>query len=217
MQHGKDVILLGAPGAGKGTQAKILSQELGILHISTGDILRANVAAGTELGAKAKGHMDRGDLVPDDLIVDMVAARLQEDDCANGVLLDGFPRTLPQAEALTRVLEQTGRGEARALAIEVTEEELVRRLSGRRVCRDCAHVFHVDNLPEGQVSCPDCGGGLYQRSDDSPEPIRQRLQVYARQTEPLLEYYEEQGELLRVEGTGTPEGVAERALAALRS
>jgi len=217
MAVGKDTIMLGAPGAGKGTQAKILSQELGILHVSTGDILRANVAGGTELGAKAKAYMDRGDLVPDDLIVDMVRARLQEDDCAHGVLFDGFPRTLPQAEALTQVLQETGRGEARVVAIEVAEEELVRRLSGRRVCRGCGHISHVDSLPPGQVTCPDCGGELYQRSDDSPEPIRQRLQVHAKQTEPLLEYYGSRGGLLRVDGTGPPESVAERALTALRS
>jgi adenylate kinase len=215
--RGRDIILLGAPGAGKGTQAEILSQALGVLHLSTGDILRANVAAGTELGAKAKAYMDQGDLVPDGVVVDMVANRLREADCAHGVLFDGFPRTLPQAEALTRVLEEMGRGKARALAIEVGEEELIGRLSGRRVCRGCARIFHVDSLPAGQATCPDCGGELYQRSDDSPEPIRQRLRVYAKQTEPLLAYYESQGGLSRVDGTGTPERVAERALAVLGS
>jgi len=214
---GKDIILLGAPGAGKGTQAEILSQGLSLRHVSTGDILRANVAGGTELGTQAKAYMDRGDLVPDGLIVDMVRARLQEDDCAKGVLFDGFPRTLAQAEALSQVLQETGRGEPRVVAIEVPENELIRRLSGRRVCRDCGRISHVDSLPAEQVTCADCGGGLYQRSDDLPEPIRQRLQVYAKQTEPLLAYYESRGGLLRVDGTGTPEGVAQRALAALGS
>jgi adenylate kinase len=190
--------------------------ELGLLHLSTGDALRAAVAAGTELGAKAKGYMDRGDLVPDGLIVDLVAERLQEDDCADGVLFDGFPRTLPQAEALSRVLVGGGRAEPRVLAIEVPEAELVRRLSGRRTCRACAHIFHVDSLPAGATACPDCGGELYQRADDSPEPVGQRLQVYARQTAPLLEYYEGLGVLVRVDGAGAPEEVAGRALAGLR-
>ena len=217
MSVGRDVILLGAPGAGKGTQAKILAERLDILHISTGDILRAAVAAGTELGLKAKTYMERGDLVPDDLIVGMVAERLKEEDCANGVLFDGFPRTLPQAEALTKVLAAMGRGEARVVAIEVPEAALVHRLSGRRTCRSCAHIFHLDTLSPGQAECPDCSGELYQRPDDAAEPIRQRLQVYAAQTEPLLAYYAHRGGLSRVDGVGAPEEVAGRSLSALSS
>jgi adenylate kinase len=217
MPAAKDLILLGAPGAGKGTQAKVLTEELCLLHLSTGDILRAAVAAGTELGEQAKGYMDRGDLVPDELIVGLVAERLRAPDCADGVLFDGFPRTLPQAEALSRVLGEMGRGEAKVVAIEVPEEVLIRRLSGRRTCRDCAHIFHVDTLPAGQANCPDCGGELYQRADDQPEAIGQRLKVYAKQTEPLLAYYDQRGGLFRLDGTGDPQAVAERTLAALRS
>ena len=213
----RDVILLGAPGAGKGTQAKLLSQELGILHISTGDILRGAVAAGTPLGKAAREYMDRGDLVPDDLMVDLVADRLGREDCAAGVLLDGFPRTLPQAEALASVLGTMARGEGVALAIDVPDEELVRRLSSRRTCRACAGTFSLDSLPAETSDCPQCGGELYQRADDAPEAVAQRLRVYAAQTKPLLDYYQERGRLIRVNGVGTIEEIAGRALAALRT
>jgi len=209
-----DVILLGAPGAGKGTQAKLLSQELGILHISTGDILRAAVAAGTPLGRSAQAYMDRGDLVPDEVIVGLVGDRLQEADCADGVLFDGFPRTLPQAEALTRVLAEQGRAEPKVLAIEVGEEELVRRLSGRRTCRTCAGIFSLEAL-SGATACPKCGGELYQRADDAAESVAQRLRVYAAQTAPLLDYYAARGALRRVEGQGAVDEIARVALAAL--
>lgn len=207
--------MLGPPGAGKGTQAEILAGKLSIVHISTGDILRAAAAAGTPLGNAAKEYMDRGDLVPDDLMVDLVAERLQEEDCAAGVMLDGFPRTLPQAEALTRVMQESERGEPTVLAIDVAEEELVRRLSGRRVCRECAKILHIDTLPTGTTRCPDCGGEIYQRADDAPEPVKQRLEVYTRQTEPLLAYYETRGNLVRVNGLGDPGDIARRALALL--
>jgi adenylate kinase len=211
------VVLLGPPGAGKGTQAQIIAGHLGVPAISTGDIFRANVSGQTELGKEAKVYMDRGDLVPDDLIVGIVADRLQAPDCANGVLFDGFPRTLPQAEALSRVLGEMGRGEAKVVAVEVPEAELIRRLSGRRTCRGCAHIFHVDSLPEGQAACPDCNGELYQRDDDQAEAIAQRLRVYAKQTEPLLEYYDRRGGLVRVDGTGDPQDVAARARTGLGS
>lgn len=210
-----DIILLGPPGAGKGTQAEILAGKLNIVHVSTGDILRAAAAAGTPLGNAAKAYMDRGDLVPDDLMVDLVAARLQEDDCADGVMLDGFPRTLPQAEALIRVMQESQRGEPTVLAIDVPEEELVRRLSGRRVCRDCARILHIDTLAPGATECPDCGGEIYQRADDAPEPVKQRLQVYTRQTEPLLAYYEPRGSLVTVDGLGDPGDIARRAVGLL--
>lgn len=213
-----DTILLGAPGAGKGTQATALVAEFGLLHVSTGDILRAAVAAGTELGALAKQYMDGGDLVPDDVIIGIVEERLQEQDCAGGVLFDGFPRTLPQAEALAGVCGKLGRGEPTVLAIEVPEEELVRRLSGRRVCRRCAGTYAIDRLPEGSTECsdPDCNGEIYQRDDDAPESVQQRLRVYEKQTAPLLEYYRQRGSLVTVDGTGAPESVAERALSALK-
>jgi len=159
--------------------------------------------------------MERGDLVPDDLMVDLVADRLQQPDCAAGVLLDGFPRTLPQAEALTRVVAEGERGEPAVLAIDVPEGELVRRLSGRRICRECGKITHIGELPAGTTRCPDCGGEIYQRADDAPEAVAQRLQVYARQTAPLLAYYEERGTLVEVEGVGEPEEVAQRALDAL--
>ena len=209
------VILLGAPGAGKGTQAKLLVGELHILHISTGDILRAAVAAGTSLGKAAQAYMDRGDLVPDDLMVDLVAERLQHEDCATGVLLDGFPRTVAQAQALSKVLAEAGRGEAVALAIEVPEDELVRRLSARRTCRGCGGTFGVESLPESGA-CLKCGGETYQRADDAPEAVAQRLRVYAAQTAPVLDYYQERSSLLSVDGVGSVEEIAGRALAALR-
>jgi adenylate kinase len=209
-----DVILLGAPGAGKGTQATRISGELGLLHVSTGDILRAAVAAGTPLGKSAQEYMDRGDLVPDEVIVGVVAERLQEADCAGGVLFDGFPRTLPQAEALTQVLAEQGRAEPKVLAIEVAEAALVRRLSERRTCPACAGIFSVDALG-GAPECPKCGGELYQRADDAPESVAQRLRVYAAQTAPLLDYYAARGSLRRVDGEGAVEEIARAALAAL--
>jgi adenylate kinase len=160
--------------------------------------------------------MNRGDLVPDELMVDLVEERLQQADTADGVMLDGFPRTLPQAEALTEVMEASGRGEFVVLAVEVPEQELVRRLSGRRVCRSCGKITHVDGLPAGATACPQCGGEIYQRDDDAPEAVAQRLRVYARQTEPLLAYYEERRNLVTVDGVGDPGQIAERALDALR-
>jgi adenylate kinase len=212
-----DIILLGAPGAGKGTQAQIVSRELGIPHVSTGDILRGAVAVGTPLGKAAREYMDRGDLVPDELMVGLVADRLREGDVAKGVLLDGFPRTLPQAEALTKVLADSERGEPLVLAVDVPEEELVRRLSSRRTCRGCAGTFSLDALEGEGAKCPACGGELYQRADDAPEAVTQRLRVYAAQTAPLLDYYEARGNLVRVDGVGAVEAIAERALTALRA
>jgi adenylate kinase len=211
-----NIVLLGAPGAGKGTQAERLAERLGIPHISTGDMLRAARAEGTELGRKAARYMDAGELVPDEVIVGVALERLQRPDCAGGFLLDGFPRTLAQAEALTEALEQATKRLAVVLNLDVSEEEVVRRLSSRRVCRECDKVLSLlsGELQEGDP-CPACGGEVYQREDDRPEVIRERLAVYRRQTEPLIDYYAGQGVLRTVESLGTPDEVDERVQAAL--
>ncbi len=214
-----NVVLLGAPGAGKGTQAKMLSDQLAVPHISTGDILRGAVAEGTELGAKAKGYMDRGELVPDDLVIAIAGERLAQDDCARGFVLDGFPRTVPQAEALGRAMDELGREPLLVVNLAVEEDEIVRRLSGRRLCRDCDGIFHIDDegvTDGGPCPDPDCEGELYQRSDDRPEAIRERLAVYREQTEPLIDYYSKRGVLVDVPGEGSPDEIAERLLPAVR-
>lgn len=213
-----NVVLLGAPGAGKGTQAKMLSQRLGVPHISTGDILRGAVAADTELGRQAKGYMDRGELVPDELVIAIARERLREADCAPGFVLDGFPRTVPQAEALGEVMADLGRAPLLVVNLTVDEDEIVRRLSGRRLCRGCDGIYHIDDEgveDGGACPSPDCEGELYQRSDDQPEAIRERLAVYRRQTEPLIDYYDERGLLVNVEGEGSPEDIAGRLYAAV--
>lgn len=213
-----NVVLLGAPGAGKGTQAKLLSQRLGVPHISTGDILREAVAAGTDLGRQAKSYMDRGELVPDELVIAIARERLAQDDCGRGFLLDGFPRTVAQAEALDEVMEELQREPLIVVNLTVDEDEIVRRLSGRRLCRGCDGIYNIaDEGVEDGGKCPDpnCGGELYQRSDDRPEAIRERLAVYRRQTEPLIEYYAARGLLVNVEGEGSPEDIAERLHAAV--
>ena len=181
------LILLGPPGAGKGTQAKRLASGLGAPQISTGDILRQAVSDGTELGRKAKSFMDRGALVPDEVVIGIIEERLRRHDCARGYILDGFPRTLPQAEALLRTLTSIQASLDRVLSIEVPEEELVKRLAGRRVCRACGYMYHVKTNPARQAGvCDKCGGSLYQRDDDKEETIRHRLRVYREQTEPLI-------------------------------
>lgn len=196
-------ILLGPPGAGKGTQAKMLAERYGIPQISTGDILRAAVGAGTPLGREAKAYMDRGALVPDEVVIGIVRDRLAEPDCQGGYLLDGFPRTLEQAEALTRMLQQMKAPLPRVVNLEVSEEELVRRLSGRRTCKACGELFHVEfHPPRARATCDTCGGDLIQREDDREETIRRRLEVYRKQTEPLIGYYQAQGVLKRVRGLG---------------
>jgi adenylate kinase len=211
------VILLGPPGAGKGTQAAVLTREAGLQHVSTGDILRAAVQAGTELGRSAKAYMDRGELVPDGVIIGIVEERLTHDDCAGGVLFDGFPRTLPQARALGELMDRLGRAEPLVLAIDVPSEEIIRRLAGRRVCRKCGGTYNVESLPEGTTTCPaeGCDGELYRRDDDAPDAVAQRLRVYVEQTEPLLTFYRERGALTLVPGTGSPDEVAHEALEAL--
>lgn len=197
------VILLGPPGAGKGTQAKMLVEELGVPQISTGDILRQAVADGTPLGREAKGYMDRGALVPDEVVIGIIRDRLAQGDCGRGYILDGFPRTVAQAEALGKTLEAAGGSLDHVLSLQVDEEELVKRLSGRRTCGACGAMFHVTfNPPKREGTCDGCGGALIQREDDREETVRRRLQVYGEQTAPLIAYYERRGLLRRVPGQG---------------
>jgi adenylate kinase len=210
-----NLVLLGPPGAGKGTQAAHLVQDFGLPYIATGDILRAAVKQGTELGKKAKEYMDAGDLVPDDVIVGVVAERLQEDDTRDGFILDGFPRTIPQAEALDRSIEAMGRRLNAVLCIEVPDDELVQRISGRRICPD-GHVYHVDfDPPKREGVCDHDGSKLEQRSDDVPDKVRRRLEVYHDQTAPLVEYYDQRGLLHRFDGTRSPEEVRDHIRATL--
>ncbi|MBQ8091836.1 MAG: adenylate kinase [Pyramidobacter sp.] len=195
------IILVGPPGAGKGTQAEKIVAKYDVAHISTGDILRANVKAGTELGKKAKSYMDAGGLVPDDVIVGMMRGRLAEDDCRNGFILDGFPRTVPQAEALTELLADMGLKLDGVILLDVDDETVVERLCGRRMCKSCGRIFHVSFKPSSKGNlCDECGGELYQRDDDKESVIRQRLAVYHSQTAPLVDYYGKAGLLLRVPG-----------------
>lgn len=203
-----DLILLGPPGAGKGTQAGRIVQEYGIPHVSTGDILRAAVKNHTVMGLEAKRYMDAGELVPDAVVIGIVKDRLQEPDTAAGFLMDGFPRTIPQAEALDATLLTIGRGVTKALAILVDEEDLIKRLTGRRVCRDCQAPFHLVFNPSGAEGvCDSCGGELYQRDDDNEATVRNRLAVYNQQTEPLIAYYDAQGVLARIDGEKAPDVV----------
>lgn len=203
-----NLIFLGPPGAGKGTQAKKIYAELKLPQISTGDILRAAIAKGTELGKKAGPLMKEGKLVPDELVVGIVQERIQEPDCAQGFLLDGFPRTIPQAEALEQMLSGMGKRIDAVVSLEVPDEVLVERLTGRRTCPQDNSVYHVtDNPPERPGFCDKCQGGLVQRPDDRPEAIRTRLQAYVSQTEPLKAYYRGKGLLRPVNGVGTPAGI----------
>ncbi len=212
-----NLILLGPPGAGKGTQASRIVAEYGIPHISTGDILRGAVKNQTQMGLEAKRYMDAGELVPDSVVIGIVKDRLQEPDTAKGFLMDGFPRTIPQAEALDEALKALDRAVTKVLALLVDEEELILRLTGRRICRDCQTPYHVEyNKPAKEGVCDKCGGELYQRDDDSEATVRNRLEVYRAQTEPLIAYYDAQGLVARVDGTGnTPDGVYEEIREAL--
>ena len=196
------IIMLGAPGAGKGTQAKQIAAKYNIPHISTGDIFRANIKNGTELGKKAKEYMDQGLLVPDELTCDLVMDRIAEDDAKNGFVLDGFPRTIPQAEALTAALEKIGQKMDFAIDVDVPDENIVNRMSGRRACLKCGATYHIVAIPPKKEGiCDACGSELVQRDDDKPETVQKRLDVYHEQTQPLIEYYTGQGILKSVDGT----------------
>ena len=210
-------VLVGPPGAGKGTQAQFIAADMSIPKISTGDIFRANVSQGTDLGIEAKKYMDAGDLVPDEITIEMVRGRLEEDDARDGFLLDGFPRNVPQAEVLDSMLAELAGKLDVVLELVVDDDEVIRRLSGRRTCRGCGHVWHVDfDPPSRDAVCDRCGGELFQRDDDKPETIRHRLEVYAEQTAPLIAYYAERGLLVGLDATGPVEDVTERAIDALR-
>jgi len=211
------LVLVGPPGAGKGTQAQFIAAHFAIPKISTGDIFRANVSQGTELGMAAKRYMDAGDLVPDQVTIAMVRDRLAEDDASDGFLLDGFPRNVPQAETLDAMLAEFGIKLDVVLELVVDDEEVIRRLSGRRTCRTCGHIWHVDfEPPDKDGICDDCGGDLFQRDDDRPETIRHRLDVYAEQTAPLIAFYADRGILIGIDATGLVEDITDRAIDALR-
>lgn len=196
------IVMLGAPGAGKGTQAKKISEKYHIPHISTGDIFRSNIKNGTELGTKAKTYMDQGLLVPDELVVDLVMSRFKEADCENGYVLDGFPRTIPQAEALDAALNAIGENMDYAINVEVPDERIVTRMSGRRACIACGGTYHLVSIPtKVEGICDTCGGELVLREDDKPETVLKRLAIYHEQTQPLIDYYTTQGILKEVDGT----------------
>jgi adenylate kinase len=212
------LVLVGPPGAGKGTQAEFIAAHLAVPKISTGDIFRANVAQGTPLGVEAKRYMDAGHLVPDEVTINMVGSRLAEGDASDGFLLDGFPRTVPQAVALDKLLADFGSGLDLVLELVVDDDEVIRRLSGRRTCRGCGKIWHVEfDSPSRENTCDRCGGQLFQRDDDKAETIAERLRVYARDTAPLVDYYGAQGKLVGIDATGPVEDVTVRAIDALRS
>jgi adenylate kinase len=203
-----NIIMLGAPGAGKGTQAKKIAEKYGIPHISTGDIFRANIKNNTELGKKAKEYMDQGLLVPDELTCDLVTDRIQQDDCSKGFILDGFPRTIPQAEALDKALTAMGQSMDYAVNVDVADENIIDRMSGRRACLKCGATYHIITIPpKSEGICDNCGSELVQREDDKPETVKKRLDVYHEQTQPLIDYYNNQGILRTVDGTKDFEGV----------
>ena len=196
------IIMLGAPGAGKGTQAKMIAEKYGIPHVSTGDIFRANIKNGTALGKEAKQYMDQGLLVPDELTVKILLDRVAQEDCAGGYVLDGFPRTIPQAEALTDALAKIGEKLDYAIDVDVPDENIVTRMSGRRACVKCGGTYHVKYNPtKTEGICDACGGELILRDDDKPETVQQRLSVYHEQTQPLIDYYTKEGILKEVDGT----------------
>lgn len=196
------IIMLGAPGAGKGTQAKMIAEKYGVPHISTGDIFRANIKNQTELGMEAKKYMDEGKLVPDELTVKILLDRVAKEDCANGYVLDGFPRTIPQAEVLTEALEKLNDAVDYAIDVDVPDENIVKRMSGRRACVNCGATYHIVHIPpKTENICDKCGSELILRDDDKPETVLNRLKVYHDQTQPLIDYYTEKGILRTVDGT----------------
>ncbi|MER5833794.1 adenylate kinase [Streptomyces sp. NPDC002130] len=212
------IVLVGPPGAGKGTQAAFLAKNLSIPHISTGDLFRANISRQTELGKLAKSYMDAGNLVPDEVTIAMAKDRMEQPDAENGFLLDGFPRNVSQAEALDELLETESMQLDAVLDLEVPEDEVVKRIAGRRICRnDSSHVFHVTyKQPAKDGVCDVCGGELYQRNDDSEETVRTRLEVYHTQTEPIIDYYKAQGLVVTISALGKVEDVTTRAMEALK-
>ena len=196
------IIMLGAPGAGKGTQAKMIADKYGIPHVSTGDIFRANLKEGTELGLKAKEYMDKGELVPDELTVSILLDRVAKDDCKNGYVLDGFPRTIPQAEVLEKELDKLGDKIDLAIDVEVPDENIIKRMGGRRACVKCGATYHIEHVPPKKEGiCDTCGSELILRDDDKPETVSNRLSVYHAQTQPLIDFYSERGVLKEVDGT----------------
>jgi adenylate kinase len=212
------IIMLGAPGAGKGTQADILSQEMDLPHIASGDLFRQALEERTEVGLLAKSYMDKGELVPDEITIKMILERINQPDCASGCLLDGFPRTLHQARVLDEALGAQGKTIDKAIYIEVPNEELVKRLSGRRLCRVCQTPYHiVSSPPKTPGKCDKCGGELYQRSDDREETVKDRLNIFFAQTFPILDYYKKRNKLIRVNGTLGMQGVAREMLSAIKA
>ncbi|ROR01714.1 adenylate kinase [Desulfosoma caldarium] len=211
-----NIILLGPPGAGKGTQAKRMIERYGIPQISTGDMLRAALKAGTPLGLEAKKYMDQGALVPDSVVVGLVKDRIQQEDCKKGYMLDGFPRNVSQAETLDGMLKELGQGIDHVVCIDVPDQELIQRLTGRRTCRECGAGFHVMfDPPKKEGVCDKCGGQLYQRDDDNEATVTSRLKVYADQTKPLIDYYEKQGKLRKINGVGSIDEIFDRIKAVL--
>jgi len=203
-----NLILLGPPGAGKGTHASVLKEKYDIPHISTGDIFRENIKEGTRLGTEAKGYMDKGELVPDGLVIEIVKDRLLKDDCGSGFLLDGFPRTVSQAEALEEFLNKAGGKIDKVINITVSKEEIVERLTGRRTCKACGAVYNISSMPpEKEGICDKCGGELIQRADDSEETVLGRIEVYESQTRPLVDYYEKIGNIAFIDGMAGRENV----------
>ncbi len=210
------IILLGAPGAGKGTQAAIVAEKLHLAHVATGDLFRQALKEGTKLGLKAKAYMEKGKLVPDKITVQMVLDRIAAPDCETGVILDGFPRNLAQAEALDGALAQKARGIDKVVYIKVSEEELLKRLGGRWICRNCQAPYHaVDSPPKVKGRCDRCGGELYQRADDTPETVQKRLKVYFAETALLIDYYARSGKLVEIHGEGGIDEISRRIVAAL--
>ena len=208
-----NLILLGPPGAGKGTQAQRIVERYRIPQISTGDILRAAVKGGTPLGTKAKGFMDQGQLVPDEIVIGIAEERLKEKDCNSGFILDGFPRTIPQADALQPILAKIGKTIDHVVNIEVEPEELIRRLTGRRTCKNCGAMFHLlFQPPKKEGGCDRCGGSLYQRADDTEETIRTRLKEYEKQTAPLIQYYRQKKTLRSIQGVGGPDQIFDQII-----
>jgi adenylate kinase len=212
------IIMLGAPGAGKGTQADILSQEMDLPHIASGDLFRQAVEERTEVGLLAKNYMDKGELVPDEVTIKMILERINESGCASGCLFDGFPRTLRQAKVLDEALAEQGKSIDKAIYIEVPNEELVKRLSGRWLCRTCQTPYHIiSSPPKTPGKCDKCGGELYQRSDDREETVKDRLNVFFAQTVPILDYYKKQGKLIKINGNLGMQGVAKEIVSVLKA